>query len=71
MARDHLAIPAMSAASESIFSIGGDIITKKCNRLGTGNTRHLLCLWDWRVLEEGQDRADSSVSECVEADIVS
>jgi hypothetical protein len=29
IARDHLAIPATSAASESVFSIGGDIITKK------------------------------------------
>jgi hypothetical protein len=44
IARDHLAIPATSAASESVFSIGGDIITKKRNRLGVDNTRRLLCL---------------------------
>ena len=55
IARDHLAIPAMSAASESVFSIGGDIITKKRNRLSAGNTRRLLCLQDWGVLEEGVD----------------
>jgi hypothetical protein len=60
MARDHLAIPATSAASESVFSIGGDIITKKRNRLGAGNTRRLLCLRDWGVLVEGQDGADGS-----------
>jgi hypothetical protein len=41
MARDHLAIP--------------DIITKKRNRLGIDNTRRLLCLRDWGVLEEGDD----------------
>jgi hypothetical protein len=58
IARDHLAIPATSAASESVFSVGSDIITKKRNRLGTGNTRRLLCLWDWGVLKEGGD--DSS-----------
>jgi hypothetical protein len=29
IARDHLAILATLAASESVFSIGGDIITKK------------------------------------------
>jgi hypothetical protein len=29
IARDHLAIPAISAASECVFSVGGDIITKK------------------------------------------
>ena len=46
IARDHLAIPATLAASKSVFSIGGDIITKKRNKLGVDNTRRLLCLWD-------------------------
>jgi len=46
MARDHLAILATLAASESVFSVGGDIIIKKRNRLGAGNTRRLLCLRD-------------------------
>ena len=61
IARDHLAIPATSAASECVFSVGGDIITKKRNRLGAGNTRRLLCLRDWGVLEKGVD--DSSDNE--------
>jgi hypothetical protein len=61
MARDHLAIPATSAVSESVFSIiGDDIITKKCNRLGADNTRRLLCLRDWGVLVEGKYSADGS-----------
>jgi hAT family C-terminal dimerisation region len=34
IARDHLAIPATLAASKSVFSIDGDIITKKRNKLG-------------------------------------
>jgi hypothetical protein len=69
IARDHLAIPATSAASESVFSIGGDIVTKKRNKLGVDNTRRLLCLQDWGVLaeeevdnnsdQEDEDRADS------------
>jgi hypothetical protein len=58
MARDHLAIPAMSAPSRCVFSCSGDIITKKCNRLGTDNTRRLLCLRDWGVLEEGEESSD-------------
>jgi hypothetical protein len=57
IARDHLAMPATSALSECVFSIGGDIITKKRNRLGTGNTRRLLCLQDWGVLAEGEDNS--------------
>src|SRR5450432_1729998 len=58
MARDHLAIPATSAASECVFSVGSDIITKKRNRLGGDNTRRLLCLRDWGVLEEAEETSD-------------
>jgi hypothetical protein len=67
--RDHLAIPATSAASESVFNTGGDIIAKKRNKLGVDNTRRLLCLRDWGVIaeegldnnsdQEDEDRADS------------
>jgi hypothetical protein len=60
MARDHLAIPATSAVSESVYSIGGDIITKKRNRLGADNTRKLLCLRDWSILVEREDSTDGS-----------
>jgi hypothetical protein len=42
----HLRIPATSAAFKSVFSVGGDIITKKRNRLSADNTRKLLCLRD-------------------------
>jgi hypothetical protein len=68
MARDHLAIPATSAPSECVFSVGGDIITKKRNRLGADNTRRLLCLRDWGVLEEGEDGLDGSDIEADELD---
>jgi hypothetical protein len=60
MAKDHLAILATLAASKCVFSVGGDIITKKRNRLGVDNTRRLLCLQDWGVLEEGEDE-DSDI----------
>lgn len=39
MARDYLAIPAMSAASERVFSNGGDIITRKRNRISPDNLK--------------------------------
>jgi hypothetical protein len=55
IARDHLAIPATSAASERAFSNGSDIITKKRNRLSPSMVRYLLCLRDWGALSEGDD----------------
>jgi hypothetical protein len=45
------------------FSVGGDIITKKRNRLGAGNNRKLLCLRDWGVLEEGEEGSDIEADE--------
>jgi hypothetical protein len=44
IARDHLAIPATSAPSECVFSSGGDIITKKRNRLSGETVRYIMCL---------------------------
>jgi hypothetical protein len=55
IARDHLAIPATSAASERVFSNGSDIITKKRNRLSPSTVRYLLCLRDWGHLPEADD----------------
>ena len=55
MARDHMGVPATSAASERVFSNGGDIITKRRNKLGGDNTRYLLCLRDWGILPELED----------------
>ena len=55
IARDYLAIPATSAASERVFSNGSDIITKKRNRLSPSTVRYLLCLRDWGHLPEAID----------------
>ena len=50
IAGNHLAILATSAASERVFSTGGDIITKKRNRLAPDTLRYLLCLRSWNVI---------------------
>ncbi|KFY91845.1 hypothetical protein V500_04432 [Pseudogymnoascus sp. VKM F-4518 (FW-2643)] len=55
IAKDHLAIPATSADSERVFSVGGDIITKKRNRLSPSTLRYLLCLRNWGVISQGDD----------------
>ncbi|KFY96310.1 hypothetical protein V500_02505 [Pseudogymnoascus sp. VKM F-4518 (FW-2643)] len=58
IARDYLAIPASSAASERIFSVGGDIVTKKRNRLLPSTLRYLLCLRDWGVMGDEDDNSE-------------
>jgi len=63
MARDHLAIPASSAASECVFSGGSDLITKKRNQLGGENTRKLLYMRDWGVIKEAVDDSIDLSSE--------
>jgi hypothetical protein len=55
MARDHLAIPATSAASERVFSNGADILTKNRNRLLPSTVRYLLCLRNWGVIQDNDD----------------
>lgn len=69
MARDFLAIPATSAPSERVFSQGGDIITRKRNRIGGNNTRYVLCLWSWGMIVEDDDN-DVTDELKEEADIV-
>jgi hypothetical protein len=46
MARDHLAIPATSGPSEYVFSNGGDIVTKKRNRLAPDTLQQIVYLRD-------------------------
>jgi hypothetical protein len=44
LARDFLAIPATSASSECVFSVGSDVVTKKRNRLVGNSVRMIMCL---------------------------
>ena len=55
IARDHLAIPSTSAASECVFSCSSDLISKKRNQLGGDNIRRLMCMRNWGVLKEATD----------------
>ena len=58
IARDHLAIPSTSAASECVFSSGSDIITKKRNQLDGDNIRRLMCMRAQGVLTEARGLED-------------
>jgi hypothetical protein len=66
IARDHLAIPATSAASERVFSNGSDIITKKRNRLSPPTIRYLLCLRNWGQIQEADSDGDDADDEADE-----
>jgi hypothetical protein len=45
-AGDFLTIPATSAPSECVFSIGSDVVTKKRNRLTGDLVQMIMCLKD-------------------------
>jgi hypothetical protein len=58
IAKDHLAIPATSTESERLFSVAGDIITKKRNRLAPSTVRYLLCLRNWGIISPAEEDSD-------------
>ena len=59
IARDYLAIPATLAPSERVFSQGGDVVTKKRNRLTSDSIRMIVCLKGWGIyVDEDGDTSD-------------
>jgi hypothetical protein len=64
IAKDFLAIPATSAPSECVFSIGSDVVTKKQNRLTRDSVRMIMCLKNWGII------TDEDVDEDEEEDVV-
>ena len=44
IARDFLAIPTTSAPSERVFSLAGNLISKKRTSIASENIRYVLCL---------------------------
>ncbi|CAI5479300.1 unnamed protein product [Closterium sp. Yama58-4] len=54
MARDYLAIPATSASSERVFSLGRNLISWKRHRLASQRTRAVMVLRSWFSSHPGQ-----------------
>jgi hypothetical protein len=62
-ARDYHAIPATSAPSERVFSMAGNLISKKRTRISSENVRYVLCLRSWGVLKADDDEEEIIISE--------
>lgn len=52
MARDFLAIPATSVPSEQMFSIAGQILTKRRSALSESMMNALMCSKNWLGFQE-------------------
>jgi hypothetical protein len=58
IARDYMAIPATSAPSERVFSLAGNLITKKRTKISSENVRYVLCLRSWGILVDADDEEE-------------
>ena len=47
MAREYLTPPATSVSSERLFSLAGNVIIKKRNRLNPETSKTIMCLNSW------------------------
>jgi hypothetical protein len=63
IARDFLVIPATSAPSERVFSLAGNLLSKKRTRITSENVRYVLCLRSWGVLIEPKDEEELYFNE--------
>jgi hypothetical protein len=63
MARDYHAIPATSAPFERVFSMAGNLISKKRTRILSENVRYVLCLRNWGILDPSNNEDEIIISE--------
>ncbi|CAL1354683.1 unnamed protein product [Linum trigynum] len=73
MARDILAVPISTVASESAFSIGGRVLDSFRNSLSPEVVEALICCEDWirssdsELVADGEDEGDEVVFQNVYA----
>jgi hypothetical protein len=63
IARDYLAIPATPAPSKRVFSVAGNLISKKRTRIASENVRYVLCLRALALLVQDDDEVQALIDE--------
>ena len=63
MASDYHAIPATSGPSERVFSVAGNLISKKRTKISSENVRYVLCLRSWGILVEDDDEEEIIIDQ--------
>ena len=63
IARDYAAIPATSAPSERVFSVAGNLVSKKRTKISSENVRYVLCLRSWGILVEADEEEEIIIDD--------
>jgi hypothetical protein len=58
IARDYRSIPATSTPSERVFSVAGNLISKKRTKISSENVQYVLCLRSWGILDDVDDEEE-------------
>jgi F0F1-type ATP synthase beta subunit len=58
-----MAIPVTLAPSKRVFSIAGNLISKKQTRITSKNVRYVLCLRSWGLLVKDNDKIEVIIDE--------
>lgn len=57
-----MAIPVTSAPSKRVFSMAGNLITKKRIKILSENVRYILYLRDWGILDDADNEENIIVN---------
>lgn len=68
MARDILTIPVSTVASESAFSVGGEVLDQYRSTLKSEITEAIICTKDW-IFGDANYNVDDTVNEIVDLDV--
>ena len=62
IAQQILGISASSASSERVFSIAGNVLNKRRNRLKSETIEYIMCLKNWGAIQIN-DEEDNEIAD--------